>query len=723
MKSKLYILFVIISTALFAQQKPKVGLVLSGGGAKGIAHIGVIRVLESKGIKPDYIVGTSFGALVGAFYAIGYTPDEMEKMIQSRDWDFLLNDQIKRKNVLIGQGDKNKNTLFTIPLDGLKPEMASGLFKGQNILTFFDIMTRDYNRLIDFDSLKIPFRCIGTNIETGEAKIFSKGILPEALRASMSIPSIFSPYEIDGELYVDGGIVNNFPTDVVKEMGADIIIGVDVGAVLYKKEEINSILRILDQTSSFYNYRVAQENKKLCDIYIRPNIDGISAMGFDEIDTIIDRGYIAAMESADKIDSIFGKYNLQPIADSYKYFSTNRGINVDDVIIRTNISSFNHKKGSERLTKGKLKLETPTVITENELSNKLNRLYGSKYFSKIKMEFEPQTDSSYTIILDIHEKKQNDFSIGARYDYEYGVNLLLAAQFRNLMIYGSLLEIGGIIGQSPQVKLRYTTDRGRSIGYGTSTEYNYFTVNSYIDGEKFAEYSYNRIVWDAFIHSYIGDYNRIVLGTEVSFFGLSKMQSVSDLAEINERFLNVYAAYIVDTYDRAYYPNSGFKLRTRGDIIMQEDGSILNVAWGRANMVMPISKKFKIIAEGFLGFGTLGVDSTVFRFETGGMAKNRIEWYNSFPGLQYLEHGSNNVWIASISPRYEFYKNNFITAKFSLTAMDRLFENLFINASSMYAGASLKYGFYSMFGPMELSADYSFNNYNKSGYLSLGFWF
>jgi len=723
MKLKLIFLFVFISIFSFSQKKPKIGLVLSGGGAKGIAHIGVIRFLESKGIKPDYIVGTSMGSLIGGLYAIGYTPDELEMIVKTRDWDFLLNDEIKRKNVLIGQGDKNKNTLMTLPLDGLKPQMASGLYKGQNILTFFEIMTREYNRDINFDSLKIPFRCIATNIETGEEKVFSNGQLSNVMRASMSIPSVFAPYEINEELYVDGGIVNNFPTNVAKAMGADIIIGVDVGAVLYQKEEINSIIKILDQTSSFYNYRVAQENKKLCDIYIRPNINGISAMDFSKTDTIINRGYIAAKKNEDKIDSVFGKYNLSAIKNTHKAFNTNRIINIDTINIITDINNSNHKQGAKRLIMGKIKIKTPLIITEKNLTDRINRLYGSKYFEKISMQFNPTTDTSYAMQLNVSEKKENDFSIGARFDLQYGVNVLLAAQFRNLLLYGSLLELRAVFGQSPQFRVRYTTDRGSSLGFGSSMEYNNFTVYTYQESQRSAEYNYNRIMADLFIHSYLGNYNRVVLGTEYSSFLLSSNQTISDIKDINNNYFNLYGSYVIDTWDRAYYPNKGFQLKIRSDIIFHEQDNAMNTIWTKGNIVMPISKKLKIIAEGFVGYGTANIDTTLYRYEVGGMANNHIEWYNSFPGLEYLEHGSNNVWIAKLSPRYEFYKNNFITATFAITAMDNIFEDLFIKADRMYTGVGIKYGFNSMFGPLEISADYAFNSYNTNYFISLGYWF
>ncbi len=700
--------------------RPKIGLVLSGGGAKGIAHIGVLKELEKRGIKPDYIVGTSFGALVGGLYAIGYSPEQMEQIILNNDWDYLINDVIKRQNVLIGQGDKNKNSLLSLPLDGVIPSISSGLFSGQNILTFFEIACKDYNRPMDFDDFKIPFRCIATNIETGEEKIFDKGVLPEALRASMSIPSVFAPFEINDELFVDGGLVNNFPTDVVKEMGADIIIGVDVGAVLYKKEEINSIIQILDQSSSFYNARISKKNKKLCDIYIRPDISGISAMGFNNVTEIIKKGQESTVLNISDIEKVLKQKNYQkkeivnhPISDSLRIVEVN---------IKDNSTDKSRNKSIHKLVTGKLNLKTPITLSNQQLGDKINQVYGSKYFDQVSLQFEP-IDSNYSMTLSVKEKTENNFNIGARFDQTYGVNILLKAEFRNLMIYGSLLELNAVIGQSPHFGYRYTTDRGSNIGFGSSLNYDFFDAYTYQENKIYSKYNFQRGSVDLFIHSYIGKYNRIVAGGEFSAFSLSSIQTLADIEDKSAFYYNAFMAYVTDTWDDAYYPNQGFKLKIRADLIGAANSTIYTHAWIRGSNVFSISPKIKVIVEGFLGIASIGVDTTMFRFETGGMENNRIQWYNSLPGLRFMEHGSNNIWIAKVSPRYEFYKNNYLTYTFAIAALDRDTKMLFTDAEQFYTGMSLKYGFNSMFGPLEMSIDYSLQSYQNHFFISLGYWF
>ncbi len=725
MKIKLILILLTVSIIINAQKKPKVALVLSGGGAKGIAHIGVLKVLEEQGIKPDIILGTSMGSLIGGLYAIGYTPAELEKMVSEFDWDYLLNDKIARKNILIGKGDKNKKTIFSLPLVGLKPQMSTGLYSGQNVLTLLDILTYKYNRKISFDSLPIPFRCVATNIETGTPKIFNYGKLSEAMRASMSIPSVFSPYKIDGELYVDGGLVNNFPTDIARKMGADIVIGVDVGAVLYKKEEIKSIIEILDQSASFYNYRIAQKNKKLCDIYIRPNISKVGTMDFNKSNSIVQLGVDATNKQLAKIKKLFAPYHLKPIkpdTDTTSFLSLQ--IPINKIEIKTDIKSKLQQNQAKNLILGKIHLKTPDTISSLNLQTRINKLFGTKFFKDILLDFNPAKNNGYNLTVSAKQRSSNDFGIGARYDQTYGINLLVSTQFRNLLLYGSFLEMSLVAGQSPQLRIRYITDRGKSIGIGTSFLFNNFYVYTYDENSiRKTTYNYNRAAGDIFIHSYIGDYNRIVAGIEGSFFGLSSTQSISDIQDFNKFYYTPFVSYTVDSWDRAYYPNKGTFLKARGNLIVDEKDNLLPMGWVKLNKIFSMSNKLKIIAEGFVGLGHAGLDTTLFRYETGGMENNRIEWYNSFPGLRYLEHGSSNVWIAKLSSRYEFYKNHFITYTVAIEALERDPKLLFQKAGQMYTGMELKYGFMSMLGPMELSTDYLFNNKDYHFFLSLGYWF
>ena len=536
----------------------------------------------------------------------------------------------------------------------------------------------------------------------------------------MTIPTILTPYEIEGELYVDGGLVNNFPTDVIKKMGADIIIGVDVGAVLYKKEELKTVMEILDQSSSFYGAIMTKKNKKLCDIYIRPDIEGISALDFSVAPLIIDRGMVAAKNVEFQIDSIFGKFNLEPIVDQQKYSDTNI-IRIESIGVVTDLKSSRKHKSAQNLILGKLDIETPAELTIENLENKINKLYGSRYFQNIIITFE-QKDSSYIINVNAQEKTEDDFYLGGRYDNIYGIDLGIGANFRNKMTYGSLLEFKLIAGQSPQVKIRYTTDRGRRLGYGTSIEYNDFIVSDYYKGDVYSEFNYHRLSWDAFIHTYIGDYSRAIIGAEASGFQLSSSQKINSTSDLIQKNFSVYGTYIVDSWDDGYFPNRGTKFKLRGDAIVNENGSLMYALWARNSTIVPLTKKFVFKIDGFIGIGSKDIETTLYSFYIGGLGNNRIQWYTPFPGLRFLEKGANNTATISVGPRWNFAKNQYLTYKFAFGVQDYLTEHLFIKPESTYAGMSLAYGFKSMFGPIEAKVDLSMNSKYASFYVSLGFW-
>ena len=225
---------------------PRVAVVLSGGGAKGVAHISALKVIEEVGIPVDYVVGTSMGSIIGGLYAIGYSPTQLDSLVRSQDWEWLLSDKPKRDYRTLTEQENEVRYILSVPMTRkgslLKPE---SLARGQNIGDMFAALTIGFHDSIDFRRLPVPFACIATDITDGSEVILNRGVLAEAMRASMAIPGVFSPVRKDGMILVDGGLVNNFPVDVARNMGADIVIGVDVQEGLHKEDRLNSLSEIL----------------------------------------------------------------------------------------------------------------------------------------------------------------------------------------------------------------------------------------------------------------------------------------------------------------------------------------------------------------------------------------------------------------------------------------------------------------------------------------------
>ena len=295
--------FIIFSQLVFAQnKKPKVVVVLSGGGAKGIAHIPLLQTLDSLGIVPDLIIGTSMGSIVGGFYAMGYSGDSIATITKNANWDELLGGKTALKDVSVEEKSEYGKYLVDFDFIKGKPKMSSSLVNDQNLREFLALYAYPVFNIHDFDSLPIPYRAMTTDIVNGKEVLLEEGSLVMAMRASMSIPSIFKPVVYNDALLVDGGILNNFPTDVAKKMGADIIIGSDVGGGTATKEELQDIISILFQSAMLTGKIKNPASRKLCDILIDhlPNLT-YSTGDFNNSNEIYEEGKIGTSQKIDEL--------------------------------------------------------------------------------------------------------------------------------------------------------------------------------------------------------------------------------------------------------------------------------------------------------------------------------------------------------------------------------------------------------------------------------------
>ena len=281
-------------------ERPKIGLVLSGGGAKGLVHIGVLKVLEEAGIVPDYISGTSMGSIIGGLYSIGYTADELSELNHTLDWQVMLSDYVPLRNISLEEKHDYKRYFAELPIRKRGSCCRPGLLEGQN-LSFFSSLTWRTAGIDSFDQFPYPFRCVGTDIINGEIVDFNSGDLALKMRASMAIPSVFTPVVLDSSMViVDGGVIRNFPVDEVIEMGADIVIGVYAG---FKEketsEDLQSMSKILSRSAGSYGIYDSREQAKKVDLLIAPDLNGFNSADFNKSVEIEKAGEVAAREHMD----------------------------------------------------------------------------------------------------------------------------------------------------------------------------------------------------------------------------------------------------------------------------------------------------------------------------------------------------------------------------------------------------------------------------------------
>ncbi|MCD4652138.1 MAG: patatin-like phospholipase family protein, partial [Candidatus Cloacimonetes bacterium] len=403
--------------------RPKIGLALSGGGAKGLAHIGVLKVLESYNIPIDYITGTSIGSIIGGLYAIGYSADEIEELITQLDWDELLMDKQSRRHLAMEEKDIMARYAVTLPMKDYMPSLPKGLIAGQNFSALISDLTLSVHHIKDFSNLPTPFLCVATNIETGDAVVLDKGYLPDAIRASMSIPSMFTPIEIDGQLLVDGGLVENFPVAQCRKMGADIVIGVDVGSLYKDRSMLISLVSIMEQAVGFQNLKSVVDERKLCDILILPEVDLFRITDFRKADTLIVLGEKATQLKSTELEDLTTL--LKDFPEVFRYLPVK---DVDSVYVKK-IKTVGLDKVSKNLIIGKLGLKDSRWIKSEEIRDAIQRLCGSNYFERVTYRLEP-VPGGVNMIIRVVEKTTNFFQVGLNYNCELNAALLLNATLR-----------------------------------------------------------------------------------------------------------------------------------------------------------------------------------------------------------------------------------------------------------------------------------------------------
>ena len=428
---------IIFSTLTLADEKsisPKIGLVLSGGGAKGFAHVGVLKVLDSLQINIDYIAATSFGAITGSLYAIGKSGKELEKMGQKTNWDGVLSDLPPRNELPYFRKKETGKYQLKFGLDGFKPVTPTGFIQGQTALMELSQWYHEYEQITDFSQFPIPFKCVAMDLITGNQVIMDSGSLTRAVRSSFSIPTIFAPVEWGDSLLIDGGVINNLPVDIVKEMGADIVIAVNVSSRNKKVNQINNIIDVLEQSISVHEYELEYENESKADIVIRPDLKGFSGSDFNNemFLPMVKRGYEAATLVSEDLKKIKSRVS-----------TTKKLKSPIPSIIKPIINSI-EIKGYDKLPFNFLYrligYEKGDIFNSKELERRINDIYSLGYFNTIFYEIEINNDKSIKLTILISEKPMREFNTGLRWDDKFGFIGALNIRINSTMVPGLVFE-------------------------------------------------------------------------------------------------------------------------------------------------------------------------------------------------------------------------------------------------------------------------------------------
>ena len=460
----------------FSQENPgqkeplRVGVVLSGGGAKGLAHVGALKVLEEAGVRIDYIGGTSMGAIVGALYASGYSADALDSLFMATDFTNLIQDGLPRSAKTFYEKEDSERYALTLPFSKFRVSFPQALSGGQNIYNELVQALYHVRDVRDFNQLPIPFYCIATDVETGEELRLESGYLPEAIMASGTLPSLFEPAEVDGRILIDGGVLNNFPVDEMRDKGVDIVIGIDVQHGLRDREALLSATEILLQINSYRTLGNLPDKVGKTDFYIRPEIDEYSVIAFDEKAAIIEAGQVAAEEFQEALQAIAVEQ-----ANSRNYTQRDRpailaadSLTINRLVIQGN---NNYSRG---YVKGKLRFDLAEPIAFDELRQGIGNLAATGNFKTIRYQLS-SNGLGQDLVLKLQENPVKTLiRIGAHYDDLYKSAALINLTQKNLLLDDDVASFDFILGDNLRYNAQYYLDKGSYWSFGLNSRLNSF---------------------------------------------------------------------------------------------------------------------------------------------------------------------------------------------------------------------------------------------------------
>ena len=745
MKKTFLILAMLLSGMLFSQEQEssdlKVGLVLSGGGAKGLAHIGALKAIEEAGVRIDYIGGTSMGAIVGALYASGYSARQLDSIFNVVDFNTLIQDDIPRSAKTFYEKEESERYALTLPFDKFQVSFPSGLSRGQNVYNLMSKLTAHVSTVEDFSKLPIPFFCIATNIETGKEVLLDKGYLPRAVSASGALPTLFGPVIIDDMVLVDGGVVNNYPIDKVRAKGMDVIIGVDVQDGLKDRSALGSAFDVLVQINNFRTVKDMEEKKEKTDIYIHPNIDEFSVVSFSEGRGIIESGFSTAKSFEKDLIALAAKQ--QPILKKEVEFLKRNSIYLKSV----KIEGLN--KYTRSYVLGKLKLKTPAELSYEDFSEGVNNLSATGNFEDIDYRFVYLGMGEYSAVFTLRESTSKMLlRLGLHYDDLYRTAAIINITRKRLITNNDIASFDLIVGDNLRYNFNYYVDKGFYWSIGLNSSYNFFDKNveiafmlSELDPEEDTRVNKINLEYGDFTNQvYVETPFRrsVLIGAGLEHKWLRYISETIGIDENNiprtvfenTNYFSAFGFAKYDTFDNSFFPNKG--LYFNGDLHLyllasgkNKDFKEFSIAKAKMGYAFSFLNKLSAVlfSEGGLKFG--GDETTrSLDFFVGGYGFKEVNNITPLYGYEELSLRGNTYLKSTLTLDYEFYRKNHINLSANIANVgDDIFETgRWIDAID-YSGYAIGYGLETFLGPLELK--YSFSPEREAGewHVNAGFRF
>ncbi|MBE4308097.1 patatin-like phospholipase family protein [Vibrio parahaemolyticus] len=736
----LWVSLFLIATPSVAQVKnedtptrPKVAVVLAGGGAKGAAHIGVLKALEEMHIPVDIITGTSMGAYVGGLYATGMSADEIESFIYSVDWNSGYRDRVDRSQRRVR--DKEYEDRYQITTDlGLRfgeVRAPTGVVQGQNMLRVLRETTGNLGRFDSFDELAIPYRSVATDILELDEVVIGNGYLVDAMMASMSVPGALPPYKLNGHMLVDGGVVNNMPVDVARAMGADVVIAVDISTDYKTEDDFTGLFTVADQLSNYLVRRSTQQQVETLqehDVYIRPNVGQMETVEFDKMPWAFQSGYDITKEMESKLAGLrLSNAEYQKYID-HKQEVRKKLVYGDDRVV-DEIVIVNNTHYSDILLTNRLELETGRKIETAEIEKAVENLYALDRFELITYHFE-EVDGSNLLVFDVNEKSWGPNYLNFRFfleddfdtDSQYGIGM--STNFTNLNSHGAEMALNVEMGTDKLIeaelyspvlssqeffvagKVAYSSE-GRNLPV-SDDDSSLSSVNDFLP------VSYTEFVSEIAIGIQPTLWQELRLGGRYSS-GSIELSTLASVGNLDFERRGLFANYRLDTLDDFAFPTRGLLVDL--EYLVSHDTSPEEIGQSKPkdiveDTVYEIDARFKgamsyqrhtLVGQAEYSFVQSKNSSiTLDPRELGGFLHLSGIPRNSLIG--------QNLFFSSLVYRYKWFDNDFglfeapVYVGASLEHGGTWSDNdLKLNEAPLYNAASIFFGVDSPIGPIMLA--------------------
>jgi NTE family protein len=730
------------------QDPPKVGLVLSGGGAKGLAHIGALKVIEEAGVTIDYIGGTSMGAIVGALYAAGYSADQLDSIFRNTNLTNLIQDNLPRNAKTFYEKEDSERYALTLPFNDFRLSFPQGLSSGQNIYNALVQLLFHVKDVKDFNQLPIPFFCIATNVETGKEVLLNRGYLPEAILASGTFPSLFQPTEVEGQVLIDGGVLNNYPVEELRAKGADIIIGVDVQHGLRDRASLMSATEILLQINNFRTIKDMQHKAELTDIYIKPDMDKFSVIAFELKNTIINTGEAAAKLHLEELKSLASQQKNP--------FSKKPNIIPEDSLIVNRLILKGNDNFTRGYIKGKLRINLNEKVSFTKLQQGINNLVATGNFNTIRYELTTN-GLGQDLTMNLAENTNKSFlRIAAHYDNLYKSAALINLTKKNILMNDDVASLDLILGDNLRYNFEYYVDRGFYWSFGINSRF--YEFDKEIDYGLVLQSNFeipvnanvNNIILDVsdftnqfYLQTVIKEEFAFILGAEQKLLKYSTTtlnEIVNDTTQVSpprgtatffekSNYLSTFGKLILDTYDDKFFPSKG--LYFNGDFHFYLWSSDFNnnfkefsIAKATIGTAFPLFPKLSLNIETSGGFKLGNSRVAAFDFVLGGYGNHGLNNFEPFLGYDFISLPGNSYVKAYARLDYEFStRNHLLFATNIANVDDDIFRTGDWFTAPDYSGFGVGYGWESFFGPVQIMYSWTPQNNDGNLFFSIGYWF